>query len=80
MDLILDPKNTKWVEGIFNEISKEMRVSLVNMSIKNVLSARFSDQLDLSKQQTSKIRKKELLCDKTVLSVIENIFMYYIIM
>ena len=65
-------KNSKWVEGIFHKLSEEIRVSLVKMCIKYVSVARASDLLALSKILTAKIRKEEILCDKTVLAVSEK--------
>ena len=79
MDLITDEKNTKQVEGIFHNLSEDMRVSLANMCIEDEPSAHSTDRLYLSKQRTENIREEELLCDKTVLSVSENFIdvLYY---
>ena len=46
-------KNTKRLDGIFHNLSEEMKVSLVKMCIYNAPTARAANQLALSKQQTS---------------------------
>ena len=48
-------------------------VSLVKMCIEDAPESHTTDRLDMSKQITEKRRKEDLLFDKTVLDVSENI-------
>ena len=71
MDLITTAKR---VEEILHDLSEEIRVSLVKICIEDAPSACVSRQISRAKQLNAKIRKEELLCDKTVLDVGKNIF------